>query len=205
MKENREQDTFEKMEEESRILASLIAEIPDREPPESLVESIMSELKPKRAPWWKRLKMRFYLPLSITPVKLVPVGAAMVLFLAFSFYFGVTIGTKKAVKVAAQNAYNAQNTTTVLFTLKDPRAKKVYVIGSFNRWSPKGYEMRYDKKHGVWTLAVKLPEGQYEYAFLLNGKTIVPDPNALMQRDDGFGNKNSILIVERDNGNKSQS
>jgi len=206
MKNNREQDVlFEKLEAESRDLTRLNAEIPDVDPPEFLIDSIMAEIKPKKAPWWRRFIQHLYFPVTITPVKLVPVGFALALFLAVSFYFGFSLGTKKTVSVVAQNTYNAKNTTTILFTLKDPQARKVYVIGSFNHWSPKGYQMRYDEQHGVWKLSLKLPEGQYEYAFLLNGKTIIPDPNALMQRDDGFGNKNSILIVERHDGNKSQS
>jgi hypothetical protein len=34
----------------------------------------------------------------------------------------------------------------------------------------------------------------------VDGKTILLDPQALFQRDDGFGSKNSILLVTEENG-----
>ncbi len=198
-------NNFDEIESEFRDLADLIAEIPDKEPPDELLSSIMAQIKPKKAPWWRRLIHRLYLPVTVAPVKLIPAGAVLALILVVSFYFGFTMGTKRMTPVVAQNVPATAETTTVVFSLKDPRASKVHVIGSFNHWSPKGYEMRYDKKSKTWVLAVKLPEGRYEYAFLLDGKTIMPDPKALMQKDDGFGNKNSILIVERQDGTKTQS
>ena len=195
----------EVVESEFKDLTRLIAGIPDREPPDGLVDAVMAGIRPKRAPWWRRLLQRLYRPVSVAPVRLIPAGVALALFLGLSFYFGFSMGTKKMAPVVARVETPARETSTVVFTLKDPRASQVYVIGSFNHWSPKGYRMHFDKKTGTWVLAVKLPEGRYEYAFLLNGKTIMPDPKALIQKDDGFGNKNSILIVERQDGTKTQS
>ncbi len=197
--------TPESMELELERLAKLIADIPDADPPDTLLPSVMSALKPKRLPWWKRIHLKFYLPISITPAKLIPAGLGLVLFAFAVFYFGFTLGVKKVKPLEVKADLSPAETTTVVFTLKEPKASKVYVIGSFNHWLPDGYAMHYDRKRGVWTLAVRLPAGRYEYAYLLNGKTIMPDPNALMQKDDGFGNKNSILIVERDDETERRS
>jgi 1,4-alpha-glucan branching enzyme len=90
----------------------------------------------------------------------------------------------------------------VTFTLNMPDASNVEVIGSFNQWTPNGFRMDWDERRGLWVLSVPLERGRYEYAFLVDGKTILPDPKAFMQQDDGFGNKNSILIIERDNGHE---
>lgn len=190
---------------EMQHVIRLIAGIPDMEPPESLVDSVMSNLKPKQLPWWKKFWYRFYTPICITPVKMAPVGILFFLFLTSSFYLGLSSGTRRLTPITASNNQKADNTETIVFLLKNKHASRVSVIGSFNHWSPKGYQMRYDEKHGIWALPVRLPKGRYEYSFLLNGKIIIPDPRALIQKDDGFGNKNSLLIVERGNENKTHT
>ena len=48
---------------------------------------------------------------------------------------------------------------------------------------------------GGWSIRVPLGRGRYEYAFLVNGRTVVPDPKALLFQDDGFGNSNSIINI----------
>jgi 1,4-alpha-glucan branching enzyme len=48
---------------------------------------------------------------------------------------------------------------------------------------------------GHWTINVELPEGHYEYQFLVNGKTWVTDPNADAYRPDGFGRENAVVDV----------
>jgi 1,4-alpha-glucan branching enzyme len=49
---------------------------------------------------------------------------------------------------------------------------------------------------GVWELRLKLNEsGEYQYQFLINGKRWVPDPNAPLQVEDGFGGTNSVLDI----------
>jgi 1,4-alpha-glucan branching enzyme len=78
------------------------------------------------------------------------------------------------------------------------------VIGSFNQWTPNGFRMHWDERRGLWILSARLERGRYEYAFLVDNQVVVPDPKALLQQDDGFGNKNSILIIERDNNNETK-
>ncbi|MBW2091523.1 MAG: isoamylase early set domain-containing protein [Deltaproteobacteria bacterium] len=72
--------------------------------------------------------------------------------------------------------------------------KSVCLCGDFNDWSTESHCFK--KQGGVWTIRVLLPPGRYRYAFLLDGEKWTPDPKALFQEDDGFGMKNSILIVE---------
>jgi len=40
-----------------------------------------------------------------------------------------------------------------------------------------------------------LPSGDYEYVFLVNGESSMPDPRAVFYVQDSFGNKNSLLQV----------
>jgi 1,4-alpha-glucan branching enzyme len=88
-----------------------------------------------------------------------------------------------------------QRGVPVTLTLNMPEARSVSVRGTFNAWDENGYEMKRDEAKGAWTLVLHLPAGHYEYAFVLDGQTIVPDPQAEFYQDDGFGNQNGVLIV----------
>jgi 1,4-alpha-glucan branching enzyme len=55
--------------------------------------------------------------------------------------------------------------------------------------------MKKDESKGVWTLVLQLPAGHYEYAFMLDGQKLIPDPGAEFYQDDGFGHQNGVLIV----------
>lgn len=52
------------------------------------------------------------------------------------------------------------------------------------------------KKQGTWLIELALPPGRYLYAFLVDGGEWQTDPGAVLFDDDGFGKKNSVLIVE---------
>ena len=74
-------------------------------------------------------------------------------------------------------------------------ARSVAVIGSFNGWGADDAAMRFDDKAGAWILEARLPSGDHEYMFLVDGQKLMADPQAQMTRDDGFGNMNSIIFV----------
>ncbi len=82
----------------------------------------------------------------------------------------------------------------VTFTYVDHQAKKVCLAGSFNQWSAQTLCMR--KEKSVWRLSVTLPPGRYPYLFLVDDRTWRLDPGAPLTEDNGFGSKNSVLIVE---------
>lgn len=84
----------------------------------------------------------------------------------------------------------------VKFVLAAPGASEVAVIGSFNGWNAAGWNMRRDKASGLWTLSTALPAGSHEYVFLIDGATTMPDAAAALSADDGFGSRNSILLVK---------
>jgi len=49
---------------------------------------------------------------------------------------------------------------------------------------------------GIWTLIKDVSPGRYEYKFVIDRNTWVTDPNAVEGTDDGYGGKNSVLIVK---------
>lgn len=185
-----------------RRIAGMVANIPDLEPPDKLIESVMARIQPKKIVWWRRMLRQLQIPFYVTPLKIVPFGASAAALIIVALVF---LGRPPDVKDTAQTLMGAKKLqAAVTFTLNMPDASNVEVIGSFNQWTPNGFRMRWDERRGLWVLSVPLERGRYEYAFLVDGKTILPDPKAVMQQDDGFGNKNSILIIERNNGHETR-
>jgi hypothetical protein len=88
----------------------------------------------------------------------------------------------------------------VTFVLAAPSAREVAVIGSFNDWNAAGWTMTRDPSRGLWTLSSALPPGNHEYVFLIDGTTPVADAAAALNVDDGFGGRNSVLLVKDGHG-----
>jgi hypothetical protein len=192
--------TSEKAGKDLRRIAGLVAGIPDKEPPDTLVESIMTQIQPKRLSLLNRLWCKARTPISFTPFTMVPVGAALAAVLVLAVFLG-RAPEREDLPFTAAGAEKSKS--KVFLTLNMPYASTVDVIGSFNKWTPSGFRMLWDESRKLWVLPLALEKGRYEYAFLVDGKKVVPDPGALLQQDDGFGNQNSILIVERDNNNET--
>jgi 1,4-alpha-glucan branching enzyme len=81
----------------------------------------------------------------------------------------------------------------ILFTYTG-KAESVCLRGDFNGWSA-GADCL-ERSGDKWTIRLALSPGRYKYAFVLDGRRWMPDPNAFLYEDDGFGTKNSVLIVE---------
>lgn len=81
----------------------------------------------------------------------------------------------------------------VTFTFKAPNASQVYLSGNFNGWSPTGDKMT-KGADGVWSVTIKLKPATYQYKFVADGAWIT-DESAASFVDDGFGGKNSVLVV----------
>ncbi|EPR41239.1 glycoside hydrolase family 13 domain protein [Desulfovibrio sp. X2] len=92
-----------------------------------------------------------------------------------------------------------QGLVPVHFVLAAPGAQSVAVIGDFNGWNGRGWEMRRDKA-GMWVLSASLAPGSHEYVFQIDGRATRPDPAASFSKDDGFGGVNSVLLVRGGNG-----
>ncbi len=82
----------------------------------------------------------------------------------------------------------------VRFSLHAPQARSVAIAGSFNRWDAKKDMLAGPDSHGDWSVALSLPEGRYEYLFIIDGETWMPDP-AVPSVDDGIGGRNSVVVI----------
>ncbi len=81
----------------------------------------------------------------------------------------------------------------VEFQLNAPGAARVELVGDFTAWQ--SGQIRFDgpDDHGNWKARVLLPEGRYEYLFLVDGQKWVTDISAPAHRPDGFGNLNAVI------------
>ena len=74
-----------------------------------------------------------------------------------------------------------------------PAANDVCVAGSFNNWEPQATPL-VPLGNGKWAKEITLPEGRYEYRFVVDGSW-VNDSNALETAPNPFGSVNSILTI----------
>ncbi|MCM8775672.1 MAG: isoamylase early set domain-containing protein [Candidatus Omnitrophica bacterium] len=81
----------------------------------------------------------------------------------------------------------------VTFEYQAPKAKSVYVAGSFNKWSTIANSLTRDAQ-GVWKTSIRLRPGRYEYRFYVDGKW-TDDPKAKERTPNGFGSQNAVLNV----------
>ena len=179
-------------------LGRMIGNKPYVEPDPALTQRIMDGLRPKRHGWFKVLAARLTTPMSVSFSPLTASLAVVCLILSGSLLFNARFHNQPT----ALSTGRPTNSVPVVFRFQAADARSVAVMGSFNRWDPKGYEMMQDPETGNWKLRVELSPGKHDYVFLVDGKTIAPDPQADISKADDFGHKNSILFVKGNNGHR---
>lgn len=85
-------------------------------------------------------------------------------------------------------------TVYVQFVLEAPGASSVAVAGDFSGWTS-GWPLSDPDGDGVWAGRVALKPGVHEYMFVIDGSEWRTDPNADRYTDDGFGQRNAVLVV----------
>ena len=81
-----------------------------------------------------------------------------------------------------------------MFSCSAPGAGSVHVAGEFNDWNPTADAMSDPDGDGVFSVTLPLAQGSYQYKFVVDGNW-QEDPNAADSADDGFGGKNSVIVV----------
>jgi hypothetical protein len=85
-------------------------------------------------------------------------------------------------------------TIYVQFMLQAPSAQSVAVAGDFNSWLPE-LALTDPDGDGIWTGRVALQPGVHQYMFVIDGSQWLTDPEAGRYVDDGFGNRNAVLVI----------
>ncbi|MBA7582540.1 hypothetical protein ES695_10375 [Candidatus Atribacteria bacterium 1244-E10-H5-B2] len=81
------------------------------------------------------------------------------------------------------------------FKISGIEAKSIAVAGDFNGWSISANRLEDPQGDGIWTGKINLKPGRYEYMLVVDDDKWVPDPNAKIYADDGFGNRNAVLYI----------
>lgn len=176
-------------------LIELMAKMPDEAPPADFTARVMHHVQSKRLGFWRRSLGWIQQPLTVVTIRPLTVGA-FAGALACLFWISTMVGPK--IGHPPQSVQLAGDCRTVTFRLDWPAARKVTVIGSFNQWQTQGYRMHRNRPDGSWQLGLELEPGVYAYAFVIDDQTIIADPRALWEQDDGFGNRNSMVSVENE-------
>jgi 1,4-alpha-glucan branching enzyme len=87
-------------------------------------------------------------------------------------------------------------TIYVQFVLEAPAATSVAVAGDFTGWTSE-IGLTDPDGDGIWTGRVALKPGVHQYMFVIDGTEWRTDPNADRYTDDGFGNRNAVLVIGR--------
>jgi hypothetical protein len=77
--------------------------------------------------------------------------------------------------------------------LEHEPVEAVYLAGSFNNWKPDGLKMDGPDSEGYYTAELRLPAGQYEYKYVVNGRAWRADPG---NREFAGFYGNSVLVVK---------
>ena len=158
--------------------------------PASLRAAVMREIGSSRRPAWQRwtdwlLRPR---PLSVSPA----LGGS----LAFAATAAIVLVTSQLVSAGPEPSSGAAVERSVTrFVLVAPEARSVHVTGDFAAWSADGIPLQDLRGSGIWTVDVPLDPGTYQYTFIVDGTEWRPDPGAVAQVDDGFGQTNSLVVV----------
>lgn len=171
-------------------------------PPEGLAAGIASrlaQLPPPRRSAWRELWEALQRPQVVWAYRL----ATFLVLVGIMAGVWRVAGRKTAVPAPGQAAPAAspaawqaggetRPSIPVTFTFYNPRAQSVCVVSTFNDWDCARTPMTRGKD-GTWSVKVSLPQGKYEYMFLVDGSRYETDPNAMELRQDGMGNENAVL------------
>jgi hypothetical protein len=109
------------------------------------------------------------------------------------------IAGKIEINEQREENFSIEDNAYVVIRFYKPDAKYVFIAGSFNNWSSSDTEC-YSAGDGWWEAVLELTPGVYQYKFVVDGKDWVTDPNAPAYVDDGFGGKNGVFEVWKEDG-----
>ena len=85
------------------------------------------------------------------------------------------------------------------FSIRAPAARRVSLVGDFDRWDPAALPMRPANDGETWTLDVPLPPGRHVFAYAVDGG-LRTDPTAARAVEDDFGVPSSVIVVASGGG-----
>ena len=186
----------------SRVVSALRASVKSKgeRPPVVLLadrDSFMAPARPAaagRRAWWQR-------KLTIGVVPLAGLAAAACLVVAVLMTgrksnVDSPRATAGRVAVSPPPAARIDTVQLVRFVFVAADARSVALVGDFNGWDRTAVRLTRSQTGGIWSATVQLPAGRHEYAFFVDGKRWVADPNAAASIEDEFGVESSVVTVD---------
>ncbi|MEW6442122.1 MAG: AAA family ATPase [bacterium] len=97
--------------------------------------------------------------------------------------------------LGARSGLGAQSDSSeILFCMAAPQAASVRLVGEFNEWQADSGVPLKRGEDGVWTGRIRLPPGNYQYKYLVDGQWVVDPGNPLRVVTDK-GAVNSLVKV----------
>ena len=163
-----------------------------------LMEALKSEEAPRRTSRvvaWMLEPRRLALP----PIASLAAAAGLV---GIGILSGLLIGrdgraTTEQLPAAAAipQLPDSVSPRVVKFVLVAPQAASVSLVGDFNGWD-RDATPAVRQSDGSWATFVQLHPGRHVYSFVLDGQIFMNDPAAPVAPDDGYGLKNSVVVVK---------
>lgn len=142
---------------------------------------------------WRRLADWLWNPRPVSLTFRPAYALAGAMLAAFAVVQVPQLMTPAAPQVAAVAPQEREPATLyVQFRLEAPEAQEVAIAGTFTGWKPA--DVLKETAPGVWTALIPLRPGVHDYAFVVDGKEWIPDPNATQVEDD-FGGTNSRISI----------
>ncbi len=176
-----------------RIVAALKSP-PSRSLPEDFADRVVATAlrRAGRNPGWAgALRGVFDALVRPRQVLMRPVWQAAWAILLCVVSSGVTIWGIRSLSPST----GAEQAVLVRFALRAPGAQKVALVGDFNTWGANEIRLQDPEGGEVWYIVLPLKPGVYQYMFVVDGKTWMPDPLGNETVDDGFGHRNSLMKV----------
>lgn len=95
-----------------------------------------------------------------------------------------------ALATAATTRPGADHHISLVF--KDPEARAVSLVGTFNDWDPERHPMA--REGGKWRVTVAPPPGVHQFMIWVDGD-VRPPPACGRWINDGFGGKNCVMLI----------
>lgn len=180
---------FEEREErEFERLFAVLREEPSMVGPD-LREHVMRRVRALASSPWRRAAAWATTPAT---VRISPLAASLALAATVAAIVLLQPGARLPEDGATAMAAAEGSVTRFVFFA--PNARSVAVTGDFVDWDPDGVPLRDPQGTGVWVAELEVRPGLHHYVFIVDGTEWRPDPNAT-QVDDGFGQRNSVLLV----------
>ena len=169
-----------------RVMELVRAEGPSRYPRLDANE----RLERTEARWWRARTVH------LSPVAALAWAAGLVAVASAGTLRAVASGgtASPAHMAAVATPARAETVHVVRFVFSAPDARQVSLVGDFNGWSKNATPLVATGGNGAWAVAVAVPPGRHEYAFIVDGSNWSPDPFAT-RVDDEFGTESSVVTV----------